>query len=123
MTISLIIEMHSVSRLFTFAARFFTVCSLLFLNTTMWMWIDGFVIDKSSKMRLFPFKKVTVPEDPVGNWPAADRGEGIPKLFQHTAPKSPRCLPSSPGRPRTWSQPPRRLFPVSVSEEMDAVRR
>lgn len=87
------------------------------------MWMDGCVINKSSKMWLFPFKKVTVPNDPVGNWPAADRSEGIPKLFQHTAPKSPDCLPSSPDRPQTWSHPPCRLFPVSVSEEVDAVRR
>lgn len=85
--------------------------------------IDVFVIDKSSKKRFFPFKNVTVPEDPVGNRTAADRREGIPKLFQHTAPRSPCCLPSSPDRPRTWSQPPRRLFPASGPEEVDAVRR
>lgn len=86
------------------------------------MWIDGFVIDKCPKMRLFPFKKVTVPEDPVGNWPAADRSEGIPKLFQLTAPKSPSLFTavSEPVHRRGAS---RRLFSASVSEEVDAVRR
>lgn len=34
MAISLIIELHLVSRLFTFSARLFTVCGE-FLNTTM----------------------------------------------------------------------------------------
>lgn len=41
-----------------------------------------------------------------GSGPAADRSEGIPKLFQHAAPKSPHRFPSSPDRPWTWSQLP-----------------
>ncbi|XP_056891205.1 partitioning defective 3 homolog B isoform X1 [Takifugu flavidus] len=56
------------------------------------MRIDAFVIDKSSTMQHFPFKKVTVAEDLVRNWPAADRSGGIPKLFQHS-PAVPSLFP------------------------------
>lgn len=73
-------------------------------------------------MRLFPFKKVTVPEDPAGKRPAADRSGGIPKNFSNTQPRSlPECFPVVSG-PSTDVEP-RRLCPASVSEEADAVRR
>lgn len=122
--IFLLTQAHFVSRLFTIAASLLTVCGE-FLNATtitFGMWIDGFGIDKSWKMRLFPFKKVTVPEDPAGKRPAADRSGGIPKNFSNTQPRSlPRVFPVVSG-PSTDVEP-RRLCPVSVSGEADAVRR
>lgn len=98
--------------------------SSLFLlhSPSLWMRIDAFVIDKASIMQHFPFKKVTVAEDLVRNWPAADRSERIPKLFQHSA-AVPSLFPVFSG-PSTDVDPsgPSPL-PVSVSEEVDAVRR
>lgn len=80
------------------------------------------MIDKSSIMQHFPFKKVTVAEALVRNWPAADRGEGIPKLSQHS-PALPALFPVFSG-PSTDADPPGPSpLPVSVSEDVDAVRR